>query len=39
VSEGKAGESTAARFTLADTEEVGVFLQRLTSWISEGENI
>lgn len=37
VSEGKATESTAARFTLADTEEVGIFLQRLTTWISEGE--
>ncbi len=36
VSEGKATETTAARFTLADTEEVGVFLQKLTRWIREG---
>jgi len=27
---------TSARYTLADTEEAGFFLEKLARWISEG---
>lgn len=36
VSEGKANDMTSARYTLADTEEAGSFLEKLARWISEG---